>query len=238
MIEAVHISEGHEITRGDVARSMVSSENDARYLTEYGVTSVTQERWQAAQRYEKKCWLEMHKDYVDDRNMLHEMVFDEYTMLDGLEFEKVIEVGCGPFTNLRRILNLIKKPQSVDLLDPLVAEYLQHPHCKYKNMTLRGVPTNLISLPLEKYAPGEMYDLVVCINVLEHCFDAIAGMNSIYDMLKVGGTIIFSEKFFKCVDILVGLQYDCGHPIRLGELAIDSFITRFDMVVGRILECG
>ena len=61
-------------------------------------------RWQEAQRFERKTWMEQNLGAVDDRNEFHKQEFGGYQAIAGRTFENVIELGCGLlFTNLRLI---------------------------------------------------------------------------------------------------------------------------------------
>ena len=68
-----------------------------------GVVKVGKERWEKAQRYERLTWMEKCKDMVSDHNESNKQRLGDYSLLKGLHFEKAIELGCGPFTNIRLI---------------------------------------------------------------------------------------------------------------------------------------
>ena len=75
---------------------------------------------------------------MSDRNEEHESCFGGYHSLVGKHFKSAIELGCGPFTNMRRILQRCKIDE-IHLLDPLANDYLEHPFCRYKGKRLGGV---------------------------------------------------------------------------------------------------
>ena len=95
---------------GAEADKRLETTNDKRFLNGVdGIIKVDNERWKDAQYFERKIWIEGIKDGYDDRNYEHMTCFNNYDYLDTID-EKVdlIELGCGPFTNLRLILNKIK----------------------------------------------------------------------------------------------------------------------------------
>lgn len=71
-----------------------------------------------------------------DRNQEHEIGFNYYADVP-LNLGNVLEVGCGPFTQLITILNN-RAAKSITLLDPLLNSYLSLPNCTYKDKRLLG----------------------------------------------------------------------------------------------------
>ena len=76
---------------------------------------------------------------ADDHNYLNYLDFAGYQVLTGLRFERVIELGCGPFTNLRYIARRCDI-STVELLDPLIGDYLQHRNRYFDEHALYAAP--------------------------------------------------------------------------------------------------
>ncbi|HET7928782.1 MAG TPA: class I SAM-dependent methyltransferase, partial [Actinomycetota bacterium] len=187
-----------------------------------------------------------------------------YRALAGRQFERAIELGCGPFTNLRLILPLTET-KHVHLLDPLIEDYVSHPQCRYRGGRLGGVlslpspgslwawrrpvaalrelvtsarvgglrgrPVQLEATSIEDFHPRERFDLVVMINVLEHCRDVDAVLAAIEQLLAPEGTFVFHDRFVpsRCLERTVEEVYDAGHPIRIERSVLDDFLkSRFD----------
>jgi len=94
--------ENTQMHKGEEARQLLAEVNDAAYLSDgQGVVKVPEERWQTAQRFERKGWMEHWVGAADDRNYDHMRRFDGYRALQGRSFDHAIELGCGPFTNAR-----------------------------------------------------------------------------------------------------------------------------------------
>src|SRR5262249_6222561 len=157
-------------------------------------------------------WMERGRNATNDRNDEHYVGFDKYQAIQGLSFEHAIELGCGPFTNLRLIGNVCRIKRCT-LLDPLIDSYLAHPHCSFTRHFLflqeregRSLPHRMwkrvtrrpmrylhsvavaetIASPIEQMPTNHQYDLVAVINVLEHCFDAERVFAKILSVMRKG----------------------------------------------------
>ena len=228
--EFLFISSPVNVLRGDAARAALAATNDAAHYTEgKGVLSVPLERWQKAQAYERETWLVHAINSTDDRNLEHAAMFDGYKALPE-KLGDVIELGCGPFTNLRLILPE-RTAGVVTLLDPLASEYLTlHPNCAYKNRMLGDIWVNLVSWPIEAADDPTIdmrdhrYDTVILINVLTHCQDTQKVSDWINTHLKKGGYLVFAEPVR---DIDPTQLYDVGHPISFNQDVIDAFLKPY-----------
>jgi len=78
--------------------------NNLKYFTQQGILQVDQARWQGAQQHERKTWMTnlVHANY--DRYHDHKNKFRGDPTIAGRSFNRFIELGSGPFTNLRLIL--------------------------------------------------------------------------------------------------------------------------------------
>ena len=213
------------VFEGAAATEQLRQRNDLGYLTPQGVVNVDRSRWEEAQRYERKTWMTNLVNADDDRNSDHKNNFNGYQAIAGRTFRRVIELGCGPFTNLRLILPHIRA-EHVTLLDPLIKDYLNHPHCTYRTGSLLGVPVETVASSIEEFNPSEPYDLLVMANVLEHCFDVPAIFRRILQCLRPGGTFVFGDNAFRReqLETLLSHQFDAGHPIRVAEPLLTNFL--------------
>jgi hypothetical protein len=135
--EAVFVDEQKNVFKGHKAVELIQSRKLDSVDPEKGVIRVDPERWQEAQRYERRTWMEGVAS-MSDRNEEHESCFGGYRSIHGKHFASGIELGCGPFTNMRKILGHCRV-DDIHLLDPLADDYLSHPFCRYKNSRLGGV---------------------------------------------------------------------------------------------------
>lgn len=221
---------------------------------------VDQRRWAEAQHYERNTWLEKGLSLISDRNEHHGEFFVSYAPLRGRVFERSIELGCGPFTNMRLILEYCHVGE-IYLLDPLLSDYMAHPFCRYRGGRLGGVfkdfpswrglyhpwqfarglanayrigkwhgrPVRLVTSPIETFHSNERFDLVVMVNVLEHCQDAEVVLNKILALLKPNGVFVYADKQYTADEIqrLSTLIYDVGHPLHVDQKVIEQFLGEY-----------
>ena len=199
-----------------------------------GVKRVNDTRWKEAQYYERKTWCgPQTQNMREDRNTVHRHYFDNYKILNDILPKKisVIELGCGPFTNLNFMLPFKNSiVTSIDLLDPLINDYvLGTTNCVYKNGSLNFIPVNLHPNPIENFNLDKSFDLVVIINVLEHCFNIDLIFEKIDKMLKPGGILVFADKYHteERIKHLLDTLYDAGHPILISDTYIKEKLAKY-----------
>jgi len=233
------IDKNINVSQGNTAEKLIKEKNDSIYIKDNAILSVDRDRWNDAQHYERKTWMEMGLNLSDDRNYDHYERFDSYKSLVGYQnsykISKIIELGCGPFTNVRTILPLMNNLKEIHLLDPLLNDYLNHTHCKYKNKQMGVFDIKTFSVPIEEFNEDEKYDMVIMNNVLEHCFDINIIFDKIFNMLNKDGLFIFSDVYFIGNDAnkMVHEIFDTGHPIKLSENYMNAFLNKFSKIYER-----
>jgi 2-polyprenyl-3-methyl-5-hydroxy-6-metoxy-1,4-benzoquinol methylase len=231
-MKKLYIDENITVFTDETAEKLLSENNDSIFfdkITE-GVHKVPVDRWNHAQKYEKKTWMG-NQGAKDDRNFEHLQRFDSFKSLENfnLQNQNVIELGCGPFTNLRLITETLKV-SNISLLDPLINDYLNHNNCTYKNNLLNNIPVIIHNTPIESFETEKKFDIVIMINVIEHCYDVDLIFQKIIEILNPGGIFIFSDVFFNDVYQLSLNLYDAGHPLRLSEKKLKEFLKNFNTV--------
>ncbi|MCW3107251.1 MAG: Methyltransferase type 11 [Segetibacter sp.] len=247
-MKRIHIDENVTIRTSWEADKAFLKENDLTYFEdEKGVVKVTKERWEKAQRTEFKHWMKLGINAKDDRNFYHAEKFNNYQSLSGLTFKHALEVGCGPFTNLRIVANFCKI-QKCSLNDPLINDYLNHANCSYNHTKLtldedssnpsrpflgrffkKKLPVDrLYACPFEEMPIDTKFDLIVIINVIEHCFDLDLFFNKIMELLSDGGIVIFEDKLFELDKLKedINTVYDAAHPLRVNKDLVISFLNK------------
>ena len=223
------------ITRGDEALELIKSKNDKEFLEEGVVKKVSLDRWKEAQEFERNTWCVSNaRGMSTDRNEDHMHGFQGYTQLNfNLHNNnlKLIELGCGPFTNLRLIIPQIYKTiDRVDLLDPLINDYIKHTvNCTFKNGYLNGRKANLIESGIEDFETDEQYDVIVMMNVLEHCRDIDLIFDKIQKMMHKDSLFVFHDVSVEDdkIDEIMENNYDAGHPILLTRSYIEKRVNHF-----------
>lgn len=217
-----------DVRTGDDALDAIRQESDAHYYDQtYGVVRVPLARWRKAQGYESRGWLHCWSDQNDDRSGEHAEVFKNYEALKP-DLGHVCEVGCGPFTQLKRIIQG-RSASRITLLDPLLSSYRKLRHCSYRDGKFLGFPhTTLRNEMAESLTDFAVFDTIVCINVLEHVMDAPRVLENLKRAVKAGGTVVFGEKSFDEFD--PHYTFDMGHPIHLKRPLLDAFKKNFQVL--------
>jgi len=233
-MESQFVDKKINISRGKDADDLLKEKNDKQFLKDGVIKKVSQERWEEAQEYEKHTWcFSEARGMTTDRNEDHMKRFGGYSMLninlgDNL---RMIELGCGPFTNLRLIIpQLYKKIVKVDLLDPLLNDYVQHTrNCTYRSGVLSGHKANLINSSIEDFEVTDKYDLIVMMNVLEHCRDIDLIFEKIKSMMHENSIFLFHDVAVEDdqVDEIVEKKWDAGHPILLTDSYLKKLVSGF-----------
>ena len=217
------------------AEALLQDTNDKKYFVNDEIIRVDEERWKEAQQYEKKTWMQNMLWAHDDRNYEHFDRFDSYESVDWSRVNTIIELGCGPFTNIRTIFDKLNDDCEISLLDPLIESYISHPNCWYKD---KGVVA-LYNSSIEHFKVDQKYDAVVVNNVLEHCFDIEQIFDNILSMLNTNGFFIFTDIYLKPEGMrhLINNTYDAGHPIRISEKTLQQFLDQnFDQLYNNTLH--
>lgn len=198
----------------------------------------SRERYKMAQGCEEKFW---SKTAVPLRNKQQAELFNNFEALP-VDLGSVLEIGCGPYTKLRLILETaepVRMVQSVWLNDPLIKRYLEtaaqtsyngEQMCPrdweffdFKFWATECFPVRLDPYGAEKPFPEKQFDTIIMMNVIEHVFDSIEVLNNMYNALKPGGTLIFYEEVFENPEQHV----DKCHPIKVRKHFYDKFLENF-----------
>lgn len=233
------------ILKDEEAKSALEHENDKTFLSyDKGIIKIPIERWKKAQIAERNHWMKLSLKATDDRNYEHQQYFKNYSAISTYHFKNTIELGCGPFTNLR-LIGRICQIEKCSLLDPLLNEYLLHPHCTYNKEKLliddnnKIIIDELINNSIEEIETDKKYDLVVVINVFEHCFDVELCFKKILSILKSGGCLIFHDRYYDHLIVTkqVEMIYDAAHPLKIDKLMLNDFLSKnFETLFSDIIE--
>ncbi len=150
--------------------------------------------------------------------------------------ENAVEVGCGPYTNIRLIRKTCN-PQHIILSDPLIRTYVKF-KMTFVNEMYHEATCILDDHPLEELPFADSYfDLAVMINVLDHVRDANLCMQNLIRVLKPGGIVIIGQDLTNQEDLMrqpEGLQI--GHPITLDEKWFEPHLSGiFDEILYKVL---
>jgi SAM-dependent methyltransferase len=179
-----------------------------------------------------------------------------YSFLAPTKSRSVLEVGCGPHTNVRFIIPILK-PAVVYLEDPLIDAYLFPPRKsrfasrdprKWRTATRtalqelvesRSFRVELSSAPLESLPyRTSLVDAIVCINVLDHVRDADQCMREVLRVLRPGGVLVLGQDLSNDEDLARCPESwaDVGHPIKLDEATLSPYLDRFQPLFSGLLS--
>src|SRR5580658_7633687 len=118
--------------------------------------------------------------------------------------KRVLEAGAG-IGNLTRILSPRRERYIAGDIDP---EYLARLHARFQHRPKMEVRHCDLSNPVDFEALAATVDSVVCLNVLEHVEDEMAGLRNIYTALRPGGRAIVlvphDQEIFGSLDTALG----------------------------------
>jgi SAM-dependent methyltransferase len=220
---------------------------------------VDRERWEQAQQWECRHWVRTQrqraryfKNYIwralrlagavpkyrgDDWNLWWKTQFDDYRFLPQ-RIHNVLEVGCGPYTNVRLMLNCCQFDH-LYLSDPLIRTYVKFKLTFVAEM-YRKAGCVLDDHPLEELPfASDYFDLVVMINVLDHVQDAAACMANLVRVVRPGGILILGQDLTNEEDLTLLRDYDgaVGHPIRLDHEWFASYLRGpFAPIIDKLLS--
>ncbi len=207
----------------------------AFYEPAYGVLRVDARRWQAAQQWEATLWSGAPSSTQTDRNAHHRRQFDGYDGLP-LDLGRVVELGCGPFTQLQTMLKAETRVASITLVDPLVNYYAESMRgCTYKDRKLNGRDVTLLAKRAEDFAPEPPADTLVMVAALQSVRDVGAALQAAYNALRPGGLLIFADRVFDARWDAYRKSggrpfWDVGHPCSVKQTVIDHFLSGFEEV--------
>lgn len=209
---------------------------------------IDENRWKQAQDFELESALKS-AILEDDFNFWWKSTFKDYNALKGQTFNNVLEVGCGPHTNVRLILPLISCT-NLFLEDPLIHQYLGIRRIKrffgfLPKITKPAVynlvkkyKSTLLSEKLEDLSlPNNCIDLLICINVLDHVEDLNKCFFQIFRVLRPGGMLVLGQDltnqtdYIQCPETLS----DIGHPIKLDHNEIESVLLNYVPIIKNII---
>jgi ubiquinone/menaquinone biosynthesis C-methylase UbiE len=207
---------------------------------------VRRDKWKNAQEWERKHWLLQQKNLSkygknfiwqllsyfgvkekyrgDDRNHWWKEMFENYKCLPA-SVKNALEVGCGPYTNLRLIQSECKM-KNVFLSDPLIKTYIDFKMTFVREMYKKNMAILDDHMLEELPFANEHFDLVVMINVLDHVQDAKKCIQNVIRVAKDGGYIVIGQDLSNEEDLSrQPEELAQGHPITLDKEYLEGFLN-------------
>jgi ubiquinone/menaquinone biosynthesis C-methylase UbiE len=233
---------------------------DARLL-------VSDERWRVAQDAERAFWVSHQtaladaafrrplwkwplrrvaaalglRDYDalptgDDHNTWWRSAFDNYALLPR-QLDNVLELGCGPHTNLRLIMDGRNIGHAI-ASDPLARQYVRLPRTWLRYAWSRGI-VMLDDHPAEECPfASDYFGLVVMTNVLDHVRDARLCLEQAIRVTKKGGLLLLGQDLATDESLRQRpTGFDIPHPIAIKQALLDEVLTpRFEPKLQKVLS--
>ena len=210
-------------------------------------------RWKIAQKAELKWWKNYLKgkspeEYLNWKQNYWQQFLKQINLPEtrGLQ---ILDAGCGP----AGIFTILENNQ-VTAIDPLIDAYQND----IEHFKVASYPwVDFQNLSLEQLDHKDRYDVIFCINAINHVADLQLAYDRLIQSLKPGGSIVLSidahnflllKKIFQWLpgDILHPHQYDKTEYLqflqkrgvkKLNEYRLDqAFIFDYWVIVGEKIE--
>ncbi len=186
-----------------------------RYTSELGVVTSIASEWNENQKWRQLSFYRKELTHTSlghkATHMRHRLEefgdgFERFGALNGTDLGDVIEFGAGGYTQIRNILEMSSADmKSVTLVDPQIYDYKAIPASSFFSDKLevpsrKPYDTTLSNLTVEEFGKqlnGRQYDTVIMMNVLVYARDALEFLTTLHSSLKVGGTLIFHDRWFQ-----------------------------------------
>jgi SAM-dependent methyltransferase len=99
--------------------------------------------------------------------------------------------------------------------------------------------STFLSTPIEEMPTNGKYDLIVIINVIEHCYDINLVFDNIIKIASPNAILVFHDKYYdhqQVVQMVQGHYYESGHPLMVDRKVIDRFLVNFEPLFRKIVR--
>lgn len=150
----------------------------------------TSKRWRLAQYFEIRWW----KNYLKNKDIDSYLTWKKNYWIDFLAkiddyakpvaTSKILDAGCGPAGIFIALEN-----HDVTAIDPLLSRYDKElDHFDQKSYPL----TKFHTVSLEDFEQPNSFDLVFCLNAINHVSDLGLAFERLYNSTKKGGILVVS----------------------------------------------
>ena len=183
-------------------------------------------KWRLAQWLEYKWWQYYLKKknvtkYLEYKSSYWNKILDAINAFVILkEDQKILDAGCGPAG-----IFMVLKKNHVVAVDPLLHKYKNLPHFDEVNYPW----VKFLNQPIENLEQNEFFDVIFCLNAINHVKDIERCYDRLVAALKPGGLIVVStdchrnDAVKKIFQLLPG---DMLHPIQLNLKEYDEYLTK------------
>lgn len=189
-------------------------------------------RWRFAQFFERIWWRQyLRKKNI--KNYLHwkKNYWNAFLGKTGVNLSAgchILDAGCGP----AGIFSVLTDAR-VDALDPLLERY----ESELPYFDRADFPqVRFYALPLESFQPESPYDVVFCLNVINHVDDIDRCLDRLVAILNPGGHLVLSVDAHKrnwLQRLFQWVPADILHPHQHTRMQYEKMLTQRQMVLKR-----
>ncbi len=186
-------------------------------------------KWKLAQALEYRWWQRYLKkkdtsEYLTWKKQywvtLLQSFLSDTTALKTINDKTVLDAGCGPAG-----IFLSLQGNTVDAMDPLLDKYKSLPHFIPEQYPW----VSFINSTIEALHEAAKYDLIFCMNAINHVSDIELCYDNLFKALKPGGYLIIStdaHRYTFLKKIFQLLPGDVLHPIQLDIEDYNKHLTQ------------
>jgi 2-polyprenyl-3-methyl-5-hydroxy-6-metoxy-1,4-benzoquinol methylase len=188
-------------------------------------------KWKLAQTLEYKWW----QNYLEKKDSDEYLQWKIHYWLDLLqnisnnleiaEHSNILDAGCGPAG-----IFMALKGNKVTAIDPLLEKYKKLPHFQPEQFGW----TQFRNISIEALNETEQYDIIFCMNAINHVNNIELCYDNLVKALKPDGFLIIStdahkHPFLKKIFQLI--PGDMLHPVQLDIQEYNNFLTKRNLVI-------
>ena len=194
-------------------------------------------KWKLAQTLEYKWW----QNYLKKKDTTEYLQWKIHYWQDVLlQIDKyldlsinsyILDAGCGPAG-----IFMALKGNHVDAIDPLLDKYKSLPHFQPEKFAW----TQFKNIPIESLNETEKYDVIFCMNAINHVNNIEICYDNLVKALKPNGYLVISTDAHKHTflkNIFQLIPGDMLHPVQLNINEYNAFLTNRNLeIVQNILQ--
>lgn len=101
------------------------------------------------------------------------------------------------------------------------------------------MPVTIHKNTIEEFQTDYRFDLILMINVIEHCFDTSKVFEKILQIAKNRAIFVFHERYYSA-NILheqLNYEYDASHPLKIDRKIVDNFLSQnFAPILSKVVH--
>jgi 2-polyprenyl-3-methyl-5-hydroxy-6-metoxy-1,4-benzoquinol methylase len=188
-------------------------------------------KWKIAQKLEYKWWQKYLRtknveEYLTSKSAYWDAILKSIApFLTVQGQQQILDAGCGPAG-----IFMVLKGNHVTAVDPLLHKYAELPHFNASDYPW----VNFLHQPLETFQQKETFDIIFCINAINHVNDIELCYDRLVAALKPGGVMVISvdchrsNVLKKIFQLLPG---DMLHPVQLNLVEYNQKLIKRGMHV-------